>query len=217
MQKEMVYVENGNLDNGDLVTSSYIISENAGITHKAVKNQIVKYKNDFEEFGRVVFKKATFETDGGNQEHTFYELNEGQATLLFTYLRNTEQVRKFKKKLVKTFFYMRDELLKRKETRDIAKIDRANLTRMICESGEQERMHNKGIPTYTNLIYKSVFGADKKNLIISRGFEYKKDINLREFLNEEEIEKVRKVEATVSGLLSLNYDYGQIKNILKVK
>lgn len=216
MQKEMVYVENGNLDNGDLVTNSYIISENAGITHKAVKNQISKRKENIEMFGKLTV--LIIPSEKGTQfNETYYELNEGQATLLFTFLQNTERVIEFKIKLVRAFFSMRDELLKRKETRDIAKIDRENLTRMICESGEQERMHNKGIPTYTNLIYKSVFGVDKKNLIISRGFEYKKDINLREFLNEEEIEKVRKVEATVSGLLSLNYDYGQIKNILKVK
>ncbi|EHZ84787.1 phage protein [Streptococcus pneumoniae 8190-05] len=33
-----------------------------------------------------------------------YRLNEQQATLLITYLRNTEPVRKFKMNLVKAFF-----------------------------------------------------------------------------------------------------------------
>ena len=65
MTKELVYVQDKNLDKGKTVTSSFIIAENAGITHKAVKNQIVKYLSDFEEFGRVVFKKDTFDTEGG--------------------------------------------------------------------------------------------------------------------------------------------------------
>ena len=217
MTKELVYVQDKNLDKGKTVTSSFIIAENAGITHKAVKNQIVKYLSDFEEFGRVVFKKDTFDTEGGMQEHTFYELNEEQATLLFTYLRNTEQVRNFKKKLVKAFYCMRNELVKRTETRDIAKIDRKNLTDMIVYSGEHERMHNKGIPNYTNLVYKSLFGMNKKQLCENRGFIYEKDINLREFLSNEEIEKVRQREVMVTEFIKLEYDYLQIKNLLKVK
>ena len=214
---DIVYARKGNLDKQDIITNSFIVAEKAGITHKAVKNQIVKYFSDFEEFGRVVFKKDTFDTEGGMQEHTFYELNEEQATLLFTYLRNTEQVRTFKKKLVKAFYTMRNELVKRTETRDIAKIDRKNLTDMIVDSGEHERMHNKGIPNYTNLVYKSIFGMNKKQLCENRGFVYEKDMNLREFLSNEEIEKVRQREVMVTEFIKLEYDYVQIKNLLKVK
>lgn len=217
MTKEMVFVEERNLDKGEILTTTFIIAEHAGITHKSIRDNISnKWKEDLEEFGRLRFKKEPFETNGGIQEQTYYELNEQQATLLFTYLRNTEQVKKFKKLLVKAFFKMREELLKRKETRDIAKIDRNNMTKMICESGEQERMHNRGISTYTDLVYKSIFSLSKKNLIISRGIEYKKELNLREFLSEEEIEQVRQREVLVSELLKLNYDYFQIKGFLKV-
>ena len=42
-----------------------------------------------------------------NKEKTYF-LNEGQATLLFTYFRNTPKVRQFKKALVKEFLRMRD-------------------------------------------------------------------------------------------------------------
>ena len=77
-------------------------------------------ESDLKEFGLLPFKTA--EVEFGRPE-TFYEFNEEQATLLFTYLRNTEQVRNFKKKLVKAFYSMRNELGKRKETRDIAKIE----------------------------------------------------------------------------------------------
>ena len=214
MAKELVYVQDKNLDKGKTVTSSFIIAENAGITHKSLKNVIRKYESDLKEFGLLPFKTA--EVEFGRPE-TFYEFNEEQATLLFTYLRNTEQVRNFKKKLVKAFFIMRNELVKRTETRDIAKIDRKNLTDMIVDSGEHERMHNKGIPNYTNLVYKSIFGMNKKQLCENRGFVYEKDMNLREFLSNEEIEKVRQREVMVTEFIKLEYDYGQIKNLLKVK
>ena len=214
MTKELVYVQDKNLDKGKTVTSSFIIAENAGITHKSLKNVIRKYESDLKEFGLLPFKTA--EVEFGRPE-TFYEFNEEQATLLFTYLRNTEQVRNFKKKLVKAFFIMRNELVKRTETRDIAKIDRKNLTDMIVDSGEHERMHNKGIPNYTNLVYKSIFGMNKKQLCENRGFVYEKDMNLREFLSNEEIEKVRQREVMVTEFIKLEYDYGQIKNLLKVK
>ena len=214
MTKELVYVQDKNLDKGKTVTSSFIVAENAGITHKSLKNVIRKYESDLKEFGLLPFKTA--EVEFGRPE-TFYEFNEEQATLLFTYLRNTEQVRNFKKKLVKAFFIMRNELVKRTETRDIAKIDRKNLTDMIVDSGEHERMHNKGIPNYTNLVYKSIFGMNKKQLCENRGFVYEKDMNLREFLNTEEIEKVRQREVMVTEFIKLGYDYSQIKNFLKVK
>lgn len=214
MTKELVYVQDKNLDKGKTVTSSFIVAENAGITHKSLKNVIRKYESDLKEFGLLPFKTA--EVEFGRPE-TFYEFNEEQATLLFTYLRNTEQVRNFKKKLVKAFFIMRNELVKRTETRDIAKIDRKNLTDMIVDSGEHERMHNKGIPNYTNLVYKSIFGMNKKQLCENRGFVYEKDMNLREFLSNEEIEKVRQREVMVTEFIKLEYDYGQIKNLLKVK
>ena len=214
MTKELVYVQDKNLDKGKTVTSSFIVAENAGITHKSLKNVIRKYESDLKEFGLLPFKTA--EVEFGRPE-TFYEFNEEQATLLFTYLRNTEQVRNFKKKLVKAFFIMRNELVKRTETRDIAKIDRKNLTDMIVDSGEHERMHNQGIPNYTNLVYKSLFGMNKKQLCENRGFVYEKDMNLREFLSNEEIEKVRQREVMVTEFIKLEYDYVQIKNLLKVK
>lgn len=47
------------------------------------------------------------------QKITVYHLNEQQATLLMTYLKNTEQVRTFKKELVRQFYAMRDFIRER--------------------------------------------------------------------------------------------------------
>ena len=52
-------------------------------------------------------------TGGRGRPEIIYHLNEQQATLLMTYLKNTEVVRAFKKELVRQFYAMRSLLLER--------------------------------------------------------------------------------------------------------
>lgn len=96
--------------NGQALTSSVIIAENTGNTHKAIIQLVRGYLNDFETFGRVGFEIQPFETNGGVQKREIAILNEQQATLLVTYCKNTETVRKFKVALVKAFYEMREQL-----------------------------------------------------------------------------------------------------------
>ena len=56
-----------------------------------------------------------------------YILNEQQATLLITFLKNTEQVANFKTNLVKAFFKMREELSKFRMQRTLEKTKRKTL------------------------------------------------------------------------------------------
>ena len=83
------------------VVSSETVAEGSGVQHKNVLELIDANRTDFEDFGQVAF-----ETRPGynNARVRFALLNEQQATLLMTYQRNTEQVRTFKKALVKAFF-----------------------------------------------------------------------------------------------------------------
>jgi len=96
--------------NGQALTSSVIIAENTGNTHKAIIQLVRGYLNDFETFGGVGFEIQPFETNGGVQKREIAILNEQQATLLVTYCKNTETVRKFKVALVKAFYEMREQL-----------------------------------------------------------------------------------------------------------
>lgn len=95
------------LHQGEPVTSSDVIAEQTKVQHKNVLALVRQYEDDLEEFGRVAFKKAPFGTSGGTQERTFALLNEQQATLLLTCMRNNEVVLAFKKALVKAFFELR--------------------------------------------------------------------------------------------------------------
>lgn len=94
-------------------TTSEVIAEAAGVKRRSVTHLIQQHKADFQEFGRVRFEITPLQTAGGIQKVTVYHLNEQQATLLMTYLKNTEQVRTFKKELVRQFYAMRDFIRER--------------------------------------------------------------------------------------------------------
>lgn len=110
-------------------TTSEIIAECAGVTHHTIQELLRKHKADFESYGIIAFEMRKL--DGRGRPMKIYRLNEQQATLLITYLRNTEPVRKFKMNLVKAFFEMRDELSKRYLQRELEKPKRKTLTEAI--------------------------------------------------------------------------------------
>lgn len=88
---------------GEPLTTSLHIAEWTGIKHKNVLETLRKYAQQLSLFGRVAFETRPFETAGGVQEREVALLNEGQATLLMTFMRNTAQVVDFKVALVKAF------------------------------------------------------------------------------------------------------------------
>lgn len=96
---------------GDLFISSEIIAERTGREHASVLRVIRESIEEFEEFGRVGFEIAPFVTAGGVQHREVAHLNEQQATLLMTFMRNSPVVKAFKLELVKQFYAMRQALM----------------------------------------------------------------------------------------------------------
>lgn len=101
------------VDGHGAFVTSLTIAEQTGNQHASVMRMIRDNNNDLSEFGRVGFENRPFETAGGTQRREIAQLNEQQATLLMTYLRNNEQVRNFKKNLVKAFYEMAQQLTQR--------------------------------------------------------------------------------------------------------
>ena len=89
---------------GEFVVTSETIANGAGVEHLSVLQLIGNNIADFEEFGTVAFEMRPL--PGGGLPVRVALLNEQQATLLMTFQRNTDQVRAFKKALVKAFFEM---------------------------------------------------------------------------------------------------------------
>lgn len=99
---------------GTPVIDTVTIAKGVNVEHKAVIQLVRKYESDFNAFGRVTFEMRPFETAGGPQKREVALLNEDQATLLFTYLKNTEIARALKVRVVKAFRDCRNELAKAK-------------------------------------------------------------------------------------------------------
>ncbi|HEM6541247.1 TPA: Rha family transcriptional regulator, partial [Streptococcus suis] len=109
-------------------TLSSIVAECAEVQHHTVTRIIRKNLERFERFGKVGFKIQAMES---GQQSKDYILNEQQATLLITFLKNTEQVANFKENLVKAFFEMRDEVAQFRYQRALEKPKRKALHEAI--------------------------------------------------------------------------------------
>lgn len=110
------------LNKGNAVTTSLMISEGVGNDHATVIKLIRHNIADLKELGPVGFeiRKGEPLPQGGFTRSTEYAvLNEQQSTLLITYMRNNDVVRKFKLALVKAFF----ELAKQKQQPQLIDFD----------------------------------------------------------------------------------------------
>lgn len=123
------------VNNGVAVTTTLAIAEGTDVEHKAVIQLVRNYQNDLEEFGRVTFEMAPFETAGGTQKREVAALNEQQSTLILTYMRNSDIVRTFKKRLVKAFY----ELASRPAMTSPAQMSRLQLIQLAMQA-EEERL-----------------------------------------------------------------------------
>lgn len=95
---------------GRPVTTTPAVADGTGVDHASVIKLVRTYRADLEEFGGVGFEIQPFNTAGGTQQREIACLNEQQATLLMTYMRNSDVVREFKKRLVKAFWDMARQL-----------------------------------------------------------------------------------------------------------
>lgn len=129
------------ITDGLAVTTTLAIAEGTEVEHKAVIQLTRTYLLDLEEFGRVTFEMRPFETAGGTQKREVAILNEQQSTLLLTYMRNSEIVRAFKKRLVKEFWQMAEQLRGQpaKPAQNPANLSRLQLIEMAMQA-EQERL-----------------------------------------------------------------------------
>ncbi len=107
---------------GILRVSHQNIAKNTDNKTKNLKAIITKYINDLKKLGNLPFKINS------NLSRIYY-LNEKQAILLLTYLKNSKTVKKFKTLLLKTFHKMKREL--KSKDNNISKILENEIERNI--------------------------------------------------------------------------------------
>lgn len=184
-------------------TTSEIIAECAEVKHDTVQSLIRNHQEDFESYGIIGFEIRKL--DGRGRPMKIYRLNEQQATLLITYLKNTAPVRKFKMNLVKAFFEMREELSKFRMQRALEKPKRKTLHDSI-ETWEAKPKHAHS--TMNNLLLKAVTDRNAKQLREERG-----GYNGIDSLTSVELEQYQAFEDMVIAMIGLNMSYQEIKAI----
>jgi len=185
-------------------TTSEIIAECAEVQHHTITRLIRENKADFEELGILGFKIHKLDTRG--QPKKSYILNEQQATLLITYLKNTEKIRQFKLNLVKAFFEMREELSKFRLQRALEKPKRKTLHDSI-ETWPNAPKHAHS--TMNNLLLKAVTDMNAKQLMAIRG-----GYNGIDSLTSEELEQYQAFEDMVIAMIELKMSYQEIKTMM---
>ena len=175
---ELVY-----LKRNEPFTDSEVIAKVSGVTRDAVQKLIMKYENDFSDYGKLGFEIRPSEN---GQNIKVYLLSEEQATLLLTYMKNTKKVREFKKELVRQFYMMR-KLLTEKQTsewiqmRQSGKLTRKAETDTIKELVELAKEQGSTHPdmlymTYSKLANKMAGISNRDNA----SFTQLNDLNIFE-------------------------------------
>lgn len=191
-------------------TTSDVIAAFAGIQHHTVTRLIQQHEANFKEFGLLRFQIDAVKRDGvrGTKYTKRYQLNEEQATLLMTYLKNTAQVRAFKKELVRQFYAMRFELYKvqaAKMERRPVRVSMTDAIKALPDSPHKAMKYGQ----YTDLAYKLALGQTARQLRKDRGAD--KHAVASDYMTAEEISLVSEVENKIGVLIGIGMSYQEVK------
>ena len=97
--------------------------------------------------------------------------------------------------------------------REVGIIERKRMTSAISRYIPESKHKKFAYPNYTNMIYNIIFGCDAKTFRLERNV--KTNDALRDSFTESELKKVEEVETIVTGLISMDFTYKQIEEMLK--
>lgn len=149
---------------GEPKTDTMIVAAKTGNQHASVIRLVRDNLADFGKFGRVGFEIAPFQTAGGTQKREVASLNEQQATLLITYLRNTGPVRELKLKLVQDFYAMRQMLMGQKPAPALTE-DEIVLQALQITSRKVKALEAKVAEDAPKVDYVDTFAADDDKIL----------------------------------------------------
>lgn len=195
-------------------TTSDVIAEMTGNSYRSVQRIIEKQQARLERFGRVRFEITPLQTKGGIQNKKIYHLNEQQATLLMTFLKNTDVVADFKTELVRQFYAMRFELYKTQAAKAERKPVRASMTDAIKALPDSPHKAFK-YGQFTNLAYLLALGKTAKQLRKERGAA--KTAIASDYMTAEEITLVAEIENKIAVLIGIGMSYQAVKESLAKK
>lgn len=191
------------------VVTSLDVAETFGKEHKNVLKDIRELECS-EEFRRLNFEQSSYINTQNKNQPMYYMTRDGFTILAMGY--TGEKAMHFKEAYIRQFNAMEKALIGKMREREKGIAVRQALTNAIKESQENERMHGHAYSTYTNVIYKSIFGKNANQIREEYGIGKKE--NIRDYFSEEELRAVQSAEMLVSGLMSYGWGYEQIRDFI---
>lgn len=141
----------------------------------------------------------------------YYMTRDGFTIMAMGY--TGEKAMQFKEAYINQFNAMEKVLQGKMIEREKGIVVRQSLTKALQQSMENERMHGHAYSTYTNCIYKVLFGKNAKQ--IREELKISKKDNLRDYLSTEELKAIQSMECLVSGLADCGWNYEDIKEFIQ--
>ena len=190
--------------------TSLDVAETFGKEHKHVLRDI-RELGCSEEFNRSNFGPISF-TDSMNRKQVAVAMTRDGFTLLVMGY-NGELAMKFKEGYIKQFNAMEAALRGKLVELEKGIAVRQALTKALQQSAEDVRMHGHAYSTYTNCIYKVLFGMNAAQL--REKFGIRKTDSLRDCFSAEELRAVQSMECLVSGLVDCGWEYDRVKEFIQ--
>lgn len=194
------------------VVTSLDVAETFGKRHSDVLRDIEKMECSTQ-FTQRNFALSAYRDSSGKTNKMYFVTRDGFTMLVMGY--TGEKAMYFKEAYIQQFNAMEKALIGKMKEREKGIAVRQALTSVLQQSQENERMHGHAYSTYTDMIYKALFGKNARQLREEMGLE--KNENIRNHFGEEELKKVQSMEMLVSGLIGCGWGYDQIKDFVTTK
>lgn len=194
------------------VASSLDVAETFEKNHRDVMESIRNIESIIStaEFS-TLFYLDSYKASNGKMNPMYLMTRDGFTLLAMGY--TGQKAIQFKIAYIKQFNAMEKALQGKLIEREKGIAVRQSLTKALQQSAENERMHGHAYSTYTNCIYKVLFGKNTRQLREELGIS-KKD-NLRDYLSAEELKAIQSMECLISGLVDCGWGYDQIKEFIQ--
>ncbi|EAK5537467.1 phage regulatory protein [Campylobacter coli] len=185
--------------NGALVTTQNKISKLTNNNEISIQKLIRTYKADLEEFGILEFENQLIINSKNVKNYKkIYYLNEQQATLLLTYMKNSESVRNAKKVLVFAFYQMKEKLRSLEQEQEKARF----------KSLSDENLRLNSLNHHQKIGYKSQLAQQKEKYenkikALQYDLENKNELSFKRKLSKEELLELRKILARDYGMICI--------------
>ncbi|EGT3071143.1 phage regulatory protein [Campylobacter coli] len=180
--------------NGGLVTDQNKISTISKVDINSIQRLIRNYKQDLECFGELGFELQKI----AKTNKKIYYLNEQQATLLLTYMKNSESVRNAKKVLVFAFYQMKEKLRSLEQEQEKARF----------KTLSDENLRLNSLNHHQKIGYKSQLAQQKEKYenkikALKYDLDHKNELSFKRKLSQKELLELRKILARDYGMICI--------------